>query len=266
MSANVIHDLTVCSVFQVTPKVILAINPPGGFIYSLSSGKRIELPTSVSTSTPCHAFKLINGAVVPLYGATIAVDGDTTQYQIRLYGVYTLVRHPKIGVLAQWLFYDDDLKLVRAIDIANGDVVKVLEGASKKLVHVQGKLVTVYDADLKEVFKRNFLEYATIELTSPYIITSTPHRYVHIDDLVERDNVVELAHGNIAVIRKGTQCLLVDRNRAAECAVCFGENDRRYVLVPCGHSKFCSTCIESRKLVECPICRAKVTKCQKIYE
>ncbi len=53
-------------------------------------------------------------------------------------------------------------------------------------------------------------------------------------------------------------------NKVVDCKVCFDKltDSNQSVLVPCGHSNICSTCVE--KLDLCPICRAKINIRQKI--
>jgi len=45
-----------------------------------------------------------------------------------------------------------------------------------------------------------------------------------------------------------------------ECAVCFEELHRSFVLVPCGHAAFCGTCAQAltTKRTTCPLCRTPI--------
>ena len=62
---------------------------------------------------------------------------------------------------------------------------------------------------------------------------------------------------------------IVDNSKEAikpenECVICYEYTDRKQVLVPCGHRKYCSKCIHIIK--ECSICKAKNVKVMKIYD
>ena len=46
------------------------------------------------------------------------------------------------------------------------------------------------------------------------------------------------------------------------CAICLVE-PRRIALVPCGHAVFCSGC--AKRLLQCPLCRKKITLYLKLY-
>jgi hypothetical protein len=48
------------------------------------------------------------------------------------------------------------------------------------------------------------------------------------------------------------------------CVVCH-ENQRDTVIVPCNHLCLCSACSTVALLKECPMCRKKIEKLQKIY-
>lgn len=47
------------------------------------------------------------------------------------------------------------------------------------------------------------------------------------------------------------------------CTICFKKTDRNKILVPCGHTQYCTKCIE--KLTECSICRSAITNIINIY-
>ena len=49
-----------------------------------------------------------------------------------------------------------------------------------------------------------------------------------------------------------------------KCVICFSRTQRKNVLVPCGHTQFCSKCAKEN-LENCPLCRAKIEKVIKIY-
>eukprot|EP01087_Luapelamoeba_hula_P010996 TRINITY_DN294_c0_g2_i2.p1 TRINITY_DN294_c0_g2~~TRINITY_DN294_c0_g2_i2.p1 ORF type:complete len:207 (+),score=27.23 TRINITY_DN294_c0_g2_i2:82-702(+) len=48
-----------------------------------------------------------------------------------------------------------------------------------------------------------------------------------------------------------------------ECLVCFDENTRDTVFVPCGHLVACMNC--AKALAQCPLCRQPVSHCLKVY-
>jgi hypothetical protein len=50
-----------------------------------------------------------------------------------------------------------------------------------------------------------------------------------------------------------------------ECSICMENIDERIVIIPCGHTSFCSKCIEGIKNNKCPICRYKIDKINKIF-
>lgn len=47
------------------------------------------------------------------------------------------------------------------------------------------------------------------------------------------------------------------------CTICFEAIKQRVALIPCGHSSFCSKCVE--KVDACPLCKIKYTNVQKIF-
>lgn len=49
-----------------------------------------------------------------------------------------------------------------------------------------------------------------------------------------------------------------------KCSICFSKTDKKNIIVPCGHTQFCETCIKGR-FDHCPICRSKVEKVIKIF-
>nr|QDY52315.1 hypothetical protein 6_27 [Mimiviridae sp. ChoanoV1] len=49
-----------------------------------------------------------------------------------------------------------------------------------------------------------------------------------------------------------------------KCVVCFSKTERKNVLVPCGHTQFCSKCVKEN-METCPLCRANIEKVIKIY-
>merc|ERR1712137_1063719 len=49
-----------------------------------------------------------------------------------------------------------------------------------------------------------------------------------------------------------------------ECVVCMEDLLSEYVLIPCGHTGFCSNCITSLD-EKCPICREPYTQTQKLF-
>lgn len=49
-----------------------------------------------------------------------------------------------------------------------------------------------------------------------------------------------------------------------QCCVCFGYTDKSHILVPCGHTNYCSTCINV--INQCSVCRTLIEKVQKIYK
>lgn len=49
-----------------------------------------------------------------------------------------------------------------------------------------------------------------------------------------------------------------------ECCVCFEEFDSCLTLVPCGHTPFCSRCVN--QLEKCPVCRVPITQSITIFQ
>jgi hypothetical protein len=49
-----------------------------------------------------------------------------------------------------------------------------------------------------------------------------------------------------------------------KCVICFSRTQRKNVLVPCGHTQFCSKCVKEN-METCPLCRANIEKVIKIY-
>jgi len=49
-----------------------------------------------------------------------------------------------------------------------------------------------------------------------------------------------------------------------KCVICI-ENTKTTVLIPCGHKVLCDSCAH-QKLVQCPVCRAKVASTQRVFE
>ena len=54
----------------------------------------------------------------------------------------------------------------------------------------------------------------------------------------------------------------IDKEDDKLCAICM-DSEITHVLVPCGHAKFCSSCVQDIK--DCPVCRKEVTLCMKLY-
>jgi hypothetical protein len=77
------------------------------------------------------------------------------------------------------------------------------------------------------------------------------------DDLVER--VEEMASFIIAETPAPPKVRNDDED---DCKICF-ERVADYCLVPCGHTGFCFMC--SRKMPECPFCKAEVGHAQKLW-
>ena len=67
------------------------------------------------------------------------------------------------------------------------------------------------------------------------------------------------------VLERGAASRLAEQPAArGECAICFREDARKCVLIPCGHRCACLACSEA--LAECPICRVRVERVQEVYE
>ena len=49
-----------------------------------------------------------------------------------------------------------------------------------------------------------------------------------------------------------------------QCCICFGYTDKSHILVPCGYSNYCSTCINA--INQCSVCRTLIEKVQIIYK
>jgi serine/threonine protein kinase len=55
-------------------------------------------------------------------------------------------------------------------------------------------------------------------------------------------------------------------DESQSCVVCL-ENVRNHACIPCGHKVLCEECAPNiEQQGKCPICRAEVTYCTKIYE
>jgi len=69
---------------------------------------------------------------------------------------------------------------------------------------------------------------------------------------------------NIVNLNSGTNnnVATIDHEDDKLCAICM-DSGITHVLVPCGHAKFCSSCVQDIK--ECPVCRKEVTMCMKLY-
>ena len=48
------------------------------------------------------------------------------------------------------------------------------------------------------------------------------------------------------------------------CCVCM-DSPRGVVLIPCGHLVLCLRCAENGKITECPMCRQKIEKRQRVF-
>lgn len=49
----------------------------------------------------------------------------------------------------------------------------------------------------------------------------------------------------------------LDSSERTKCCVCL-ERESEVVLKPCGHARFCSTCMENNNVHRCPICRTSI--------
>jgi hypothetical protein len=49
-----------------------------------------------------------------------------------------------------------------------------------------------------------------------------------------------------------------DVNEENQCVICFKFTDKTKVLIPCGHAKYCETCIQKIKNDNCPLCNSKI--------
>lgn len=47
--------------------------------------------------------------------------------------------------------------------------------------------------------------------------------------------------------------------KQAECVICLADTDTQYIILPCGHANYCTTCVETltgqKKPTSCPVCR-----------
>jgi hypothetical protein len=84
---------------------------------------------------------------------------------------------------------------------------------------------------------------------------------IRIDSLSSETNVSSV---NAQSIANNTQP--TSNNAKTECTICFNEITHRIALVPCGHMKFCSDCIDRLPNKKCPICTQKFRSYIKLFE
>lgn len=70
----------------------------------------------------------------------------------------------------------------------------------------------------------------------------------------ETDNIVKKHEDKVNKFGK------TDEN---ECAICFKITDRKRILIPCGHTKYCESCIQELK--ECSICKTQVNTIIRVF-
>ncbi len=117
------------------------------------------------------------------------------------------------------------------------------------LVQIPMKNTSVKKAKIKDLFE----QYMKIR-RSKKIHDHIPEAIVEMEDRVNK-------------IRENIKNVEDDIDEKKEkCSICFDEPVGDFVFVPCGHKRFCDTCvsiIKSKK--SCPICKAKVQSVIKVY-
>lgn len=66
---------------------------------------------------------------------------------------------------------------------------------------------------------------------------------------------------NKSIIYKVTDDEIADEDK---CSICYNYTEKQNILVPCGHTQYCTKCITD--LTKCAICRADVTQVMKIFK
>ena len=56
----------------------------------------------------------------------------------------------------------------------------------------------------------------------------------------------------------------IEPKESFTCCICYEEITNKIALVPCGHTKYCSNCVE--KIVVCSLCKKEIEKVINIYE
>lgn len=65
----------------------------------------------------------------------------------------------------------------------------------------------------------------------------------------------------VADVYHDTQIKSIDK----QCCICFESILKPIVLVPCGHTMFCSDCINGLKKKECPVCNIQIQQYIRLY-
>ncbi len=53
--------------------------------------------------------------------------------------------------------------------------------------------------------------------------------------------------------------------KETECVICFGLTNKYLAPVPCGHIRYCESCIEKIKTTKCAVCNTQVQYIMKLY-
>lgn len=165
--------------FQINAAVIMGVTGNTGFIYSMDSGERIELASSVGASTPCTTFTAIVG------NAKVSGTSDPTNYEVRTLFGFILLKHPMVESHHTWVFYNDNLKPVNVLEVSDNDTI---ETDGRHLVHLHGRILTVYDNKLTTRLKCAIIDDVdSVELMLPNVVLKTPIRCVSmtVNDLVD---------------------------------------------------------------------------------
>lgn len=158
--------------YYITSSTLVTIEGSIGYLQSLTTGNRVEFTRPAEK--PCSV-------VI----STLANPGYATGngYEVKCAIGHILVKQPVVDSTRCWTFYNDKLGVVKTFQVGLEDSVTLDEN---KFVLVQGKVVTVYDQNLKKLLKCAFIAYNSIELDGLYVIlVNTKGRTrLHVCDII----------------------------------------------------------------------------------
>jgi len=62
------------------------------------------------------------------------------------------------------------------------------------------------------------------------------------------------------------ESMIDSKNNTVECCICFEALTNKIALVPCGHTTFCSECIDKLREKKCPICMQRYRSVISIFD
>lgn len=123
-------------------------------------------------------------------------------------------------------------EIVKTIRVAN-------KGSSRQLVGYKLKILS-----------------AEINIETIPDVISVRHGNISFDKIIKLEQQLEQKNIVIKKLEKDLAILKKCPAEISDCAVCYTEIKNKVALVPCGHTKVCSNCID--RVGSCPMCRSYI--------